>query len=149
MFEYISTEIVYWHWLVFGLALFGIELIFPGAFFVWIGAAALVTSLTNYFLGWLIVGQVLSFILFSFVFVGLGARVYRGLEIWEAKPATLNRRGDQMVGKVIVLSDPIVNGEGHMVIGDSRWKVHGPDLQAGTEVVVVEVEGNKLIVEPY
>jgi inner membrane protein len=61
--------------------------------------------------------------------------------------ATLNRRGDQMIGRTAVLSEPIQNGRGKAKIDDSVWRVEGVDLPAGTQIKVTGVDGSILKVE--
>ena len=53
----------------------------------------------------------------------------------------LNRRGEQYVGRVFTLSEPIENGTGKLIIDDTMWKVSGSDLPAGTKVRVTGVQG--------
>src|SRR3546814_12125656 len=53
-----------------------------------------------------------------------------------AKPASgrvLNRRGASYVGRTFTLKEPIVDGNGLLHVDDSRWKVEGEDLPAGTK----------------
>lgn len=41
-----------------------------------------------------------------------------------------------------MLDAPLINGRGHMRVGDSSWPVWADeDLQAGTHVEVIAVEG--------
>ena len=62
-------------------------------------------------------------------------------------PSTLNRRGEQMIGRTAVLSEPIQNGRGKAKIDDSVWRVEGSDLPAGTQIKVTGVDGAILKVE--
>ncbi|MCV3305507.1 NfeD family protein, partial [Leclercia adecarboxylata] len=56
--------------------------------------------------------------------------------------ARLNQRGQQLVGMQFTLDSALVNGRGHMRVGDSSWPVIADeDLSAGTKVEVVAVEG--------
>jgi membrane protein implicated in regulation of membrane protease activity len=41
----------------------------------------------------------------------------------------------------------MAGGEGRIRVGDSSWRVTGPELLAGTQVRVVRVEGATLVVE--
>jgi membrane protein implicated in regulation of membrane protease activity len=69
----------------------------------------------------------------------------------EQKPldAHLNQRGQQIVGKRFTLDTALVNGRGHMRVGDSSWPVVADDdLSAGTRVEVIAVEGITLRVKP-
>ena len=62
----------------------------------------------------------------------------------------LNRRGEQMIGKVATLTEPIKDGRGRVRIGDTMWRVSGPDLPAGTQVRVKSAVATdlELVVEP-
>jgi membrane protein implicated in regulation of membrane protease activity len=59
----------------------------------------------------------------------------------------LNRRGQQYTGRIFTLDHPIVNGVGKIDVDDSTWRVKGPDLEAGTRVRVVGVDGVVFVVE--
>ena len=60
---------------------------------------------------------------------------------------TLNRRGEQYVGRVFTLSEPIRNNVGKIYVDDSTWKIDGVDMPAGSQVRVVRTEGTVLHVE--
>jgi membrane protein implicated in regulation of membrane protease activity len=45
------------------------------------------------------------------------------------------------------LEAAIVNGHGRIRLGDTLWRVSGPDLPAGTHVRVKAVENGQLVVE--
>ena len=60
---------------------------------------------------------------------------------------TLNQRGHKLIGRTAVLNQPIVAGRGRLRLGDSWWRVEGPDLAAGTKVRVVDVRASVLVVE--
>jgi membrane protein implicated in regulation of membrane protease activity len=49
-----------------------------------------------------------------------------------------------MVGRRVVVVEPIVNGRGKVKVGDGAWLAEGPDVAAGTEVEVVAVDGTTL-----
>ena len=62
--------------------------------------------------------------------------------------AHLNQRGQQIVGKRFTLDNTLINGRGHMRVGDSSWPVVADDdLSAGTRVEVIAVEGITLRVK--
>jgi len=48
---------------------------------------------------------------------------------------------------VFRLDATMTGGEGRIRVGDSSWRVTGPELLAGSEVRVVRVDGATLIVE--
>ena len=60
----------------------------------------------------------------------------------------LNRRPAQLIGRVLVVEEPIVRGRGKARVGDTLWEVEGADASAGTQVRVTGAKGAVLRVEP-
>lgn len=48
----------------------------------------------------------------------------------------------------MVLEQAIEQGFGRVVLGDSVWRVSGPDLPVGQRVRIVGSQGAVLVVEP-
>jgi hypothetical protein len=61
----------------------------------------------------------------------------------------LNRRAEQLVGRVVPLQQGIVGGQGRVSIDDAYWQVSGPELPAGTWVRVRSVQGTVLVVRRW
>ena len=59
----------------------------------------------------------------------------------------LNRRAERHVGQEAVLDEPITGGFGRLPIGDTVWRVAGPDMPAGRRIRVVGHDGAVLKVE--
>lgn len=135
-----------WSWLIAGLVLLALEMLAPGMFLLWLGLAALLVGLLSFAvdLSWQV--QILAFALFSLAAVPLWRRIARsgGEDIGNAY---LNRRTEALVGQVFTLEKPIVEGRGTVRIGDTVWRVTGPDMPAGGRVRVVRAEGANLSVE--
>jgi membrane protein implicated in regulation of membrane protease activity len=106
---------------------------------LWIGIAALligVVSLLIWDAGfWTGQIQVLTFLVLSLVSAYVGKKLVGGRNIPTDQPL-LNRRGAQMIGKIATLGEPIKDGRGRIKLGDTLWRVSGPDLPAGTQVRV-------------
>lgn len=137
----------FWHWMILGLALAVIEVMAPGTFFLWLGIAAGATGLVLLVLpgiGWQV--QLLIFGVLSVAIVA-GWRFYQQRHPTESDDSTLNRRGEQYVGRVFTLAEAIVNGRGTVKVGDSLWRADGPDLPEGAKVKVTGVAGTVLKVE--
>ncbi len=137
----------YWHWWAFGLALVIVEMIAPGVFFLWLGIAAgivgfLVLAMPD--LSWQL--QLFSFAVLSLVSVAIGRWLIKRYPIRTDEPR-LNRRGEQYIGRVFTLEEPIVNRHGKIRVDDSTWKIEGDDCRPGTNVRVVGVDGVVLKVE--
>lgn len=137
----------FWHWMILGLALAVVEVLAPGTFFLWLGIAAGLTGLLLLVapgVGWEI--QLIVFGVLCVVSVAAG-RAWLRRHPLRSEDATLNRRGEQYVGRVFALVEAIVDGRGTVKVGDSNWRAEGPDLPAGTRVKVTGVAGTVLKVE--
>ena len=137
----------YWHWLLLGVVFLILEIFAPGVFFMWMGAAAGIVGLALWVfpgIGWEV--QVLAFALLTIVSVIAGRKWLERHPI-ETEQPSLNRRGEQYVGRVFTLQEPIVHGQGKIKVDDSTWKIQGPDCAVGKNVKVVDVDGVVLIVE--
>jgi membrane protein implicated in regulation of membrane protease activity len=146
MSEYFAT-LLFWHWWILALVLIIIEMMAPGFFLMWIGAAAAVTGLVTMIapsLPWQA-----QFVLFGVLAIAsvVGARYYFKRNPIETTDATLNKRGAQYIGRTFSLEEAIVNGFGKVRVGDSVWRAEGPDLPAGDRVKVIGVDGAALKVE--
>ena len=95
-------------------------------------------------MGWEV--QVLAFALLSIVSVVLGRKWLERHPIVSEQPR-LNRRGEQYVGRIFTLQEPIVNGQGKIKVDDSTWKIQGPECEAGANVRVTGVDGVVLLVD--
>ncbi|HEV7256563.1 MAG TPA: NfeD family protein [Bosea sp. (in: a-proteobacteria)] len=136
-----------WGWVILGLILIGGEVFAPGVFLIWLGLAALLTGavvgITG--IGWQ--AAALVFAGFSLVSVVVGRLLTRRKGEEPDAATGLNDRGRQLIGKVFRLETTMTGGEGRIRVGDSSWRVIGPELLAGSEVRVIRVEGATLVVE--
>lgn len=137
----------HWSWIVAGLILLGLELLLPGGFLLWMGISGIITGLVTMFepIGWPL--QWLIFGVLSLVTIALWVRWTRSRPTPTDRPY-LNRRADQMIGQEAVLEQPIAQGFGRVVLGDTVWRVSGPDLPLGHKVRIVGSTGAVLRVEP-
>ncbi|MFD2058234.1 NfeD family protein [Mesorhizobium calcicola] len=139
MLDSIISELGPWNWMVLGLVLLVMEIIAPGIFMLWIGIAALIIGAVSLLIWdaaiWTWQVQVLAFLALSLVSAYVGKQLVGGRNEPTDQPL-LNRRGSQMVGKMATLTEPIRDGRGRIKLGDTLWRVAGPDLPAGTQVRV-------------
>ena len=134
-------------WAAIALLLFAAEAMAPGAFMLWLGlAAAVVFGLVLVFPGLTVLAQVAAFVLLSFVSIQVYRTWFRGRERQSDRPL-LNRRAEQLVGRVVTLERGIVQGSGRVQIADAYWDVTGPELPAGAAVRVIGTDGMTLRVE--
>jgi membrane protein implicated in regulation of membrane protease activity len=136
-----------WAWIILGVVLMGVELVAPGAFFVWFGLAAIATGLLDAVFGLSWQAAALVFALLSVTAVVLGRMISRSGPEPDNQAPHLSQRGQSLVGRVFVLETPIKDGEGRIRVDDSSWRVAGVDRFAGAKVRVVRVEGSTLVVD--
>jgi membrane protein implicated in regulation of membrane protease activity len=132
----------FWHWWILAALFAGIEILAPGVFFIWLAAAAALTGLSALFMpgmGWQV--EALIFAVLAVASVVFWRNYIKRNGHKGDAAATLNRRGEQMIGRTAVLSEPIQNGRGKARIDDTVWRVEGSDLPAGTQIKVVGVDG--------
>lgn len=142
-----TYQAVFWHWWIFAILLVVLEIFAPGAFFMWMGAAAGVIGLVLLVapdLPWEY--QVIGFALLSVVSI-LAWRKWFLSHPDDSDAPLLNQRGSQYIGRVFQLDEGIVNGVGKVHVDDTQWRVKGPDCPAGTRVRVTGVDGVMLEVE--
>ena len=135
-------------WAALAVVLFAAEALAPGAFMLWMGVAAAVVFLAVWAIGDMpVLVQVVLFVVLSFVSI----QIYRTWFRKRARPSDqplLNRRAEQLVGRVVLLDQAIVNGNGRAKVDDAFWAVTGVDSPAGSSVRVVAVDGMTLKVQP-
>lgn len=140
-------QLEFWHWLIIGALLVGLELLLPGVFLLWLGIAAFLTGALMAIipdLDWRI--ALVAFGALSVASIVVGMR-FRAIRSPKTDQPTLNRRAEQYLGRQLTLDAPIVNGRGTVKLDDTTWRVAGPDLPAGTAIVVRGADGATLIVE--
>ena len=137
----------YWHWWVLAGVLLFIEVLVSGFFFLWLAAAAGVVGVVML----LIPGLAWEYQLM--IFAGGSVASIVAFKLYQrAHPPTsdqpsLNRRGEQYVGRHFTLDTPIVDGVGSLRVDDTTWRIMGGDLPAGEKVQVIGVDGVMLKVE--
>ena len=150
MVEWLNTYAAYWHWIVFGLMLAGLEIFAPGFVIIWFGAAAIIVGL-------LLLVVKLTFTLQLLLWAVLSVALL-ALWHWLVSPrmrdktlAGLSR--EAILGKVgTVLEYSSEYGRGSLrfpapVLGNDEWEILSEDpLNSGDRVIVKDVSGNTLVV---
>lgn len=136
-------------WLSLGGLLLAAEMLGGNGYLLWSGVAAVVTGLLVWLLpfGW--EWQGVLFAALTLIAAWLWWR-WLSRQVRAQKPvdAALNQRGVQLIGKRYILDTTLVNGRGHVQVGDSSWPVVSEDdLIAGTRIEVIAVEGITLRVK--
>jgi inner membrane protein len=141
--------IVFWYWWVLAAVLLVCEMTLPGVVFLFLAIGAAASGLALLVVsGTPIEIQLVIFAVVSAASAVVLRRPLRRLQNIDGGDSGLNARGDVMIGKTMVLDEPILRGRGRVKLGDGSWTVTGPDMAAGTRVRVAAVDGTELRVEP-
>ncbi len=136
----------FWDWFIAGALLLVLEVLAPGVFMLWLGLAAMLVGAISVFVDWSWQAQFIAFAVFSVAAIPLWRRLSMQVGTTTDEPF-LNRRAEALVGRIVTLEKPIVDGSGTVPIGDTVWRITGADVPAGSRVKVVGVEGTALQVE--
>ncbi len=145
-----DSLVTHYGWWLLALLLIAAEMVAPGYFLLWIGIAAGMMGVVT-----LVVSDIpalVQAVLFG-VFAIASCLIYwkfiRPLAEQRDDQPLLNRRGERMVGRRVIVCEAIVNGRGKVRVGDGEWLAEGPDTAVGDEVEVVGVSGTTLRVGPH
>ena len=135
-----------WIWAIGGLVLLIAEIVAPGFFLVFLGVAAIATGLFTLLFDLSLAPQLVLFVIYTALAVMIGKR-------WYAEPdhadqsIRLNNPSERMIGKSVMVVDPVDEHGGRVRVGDGEWSARGGPAAAGARVRVVAVDGNCLMVE--
>jgi inner membrane protein len=147
MGDWLSSLEPHWFWLSVGVGLGVIEMLAPGFFLMWLGAAAIIVGMLVWAVpGMIIPMQVALFAILSILAVYAGKRFLKDNPIESEDPA-LNDRSARLRGEIVTVVEAISNGRGRVKLGDSDWNVRGEDAPLGAKVRVTGADGAVLLVE--
>jgi membrane protein implicated in regulation of membrane protease activity len=136
-----------WIWAIAGILLLIAEIIAPGFFLVFVGAAAIATGLFTLLFDLGFAPQLALFALYSVLAVMVGKRWYGELPQIDEN-LRLNEPGRRMIGKAVTVVADVDEHAGRVRVGDGEWNARGGPAAAGERVTVTGVDGNCLLVEP-
>ena len=137
-----------WLWLIGGVVLLAAELIAPGFFLIFIGAAGIATGLLALALGLPIAAQLALFAALAFLAARVGGRRFYASRYDYSSDPLLNDRVGRLLGRVVVVVESVDSHGGRVRVGDSEWSARGGPAAVGERVRIVDVDGNCLKVEP-
>ncbi|QCI64640.1 NfeD family protein [Phreatobacter stygius] len=138
-----------WGWIAFAAVLLVAEIVVPGYFLIWLGAAAAITGVIFLLLpdaSWQVQAGVFAALALASVVAWFRFAWSRNSDA--SDQPHLNERSGTIVGQEFVIDEPIQAGRGRVRIADTVWAVTGPDCASGTRVRVKRIDGTTLVVEP-
>ncbi|MGH1439481.1 MAG: NfeD family protein [Cellvibrionaceae bacterium] len=151
MIEWLDVNVIYWHWIVFGLALITIELFAPVFVMLWLGLAAIIVGLLSLFIAlgistelvlWAVLSTAFLLLWHKFISPKMANRTLAGL----SREAIIGQ-----IGMVTTYSEQ--QGRGKLkfpapIVGNDEWEfIYSGKLQNGDKVQVADISGNSLIVK--
>ena len=137
-----------WLWAIGGVLLLIAELIAPGFFLIFIGAAAIATGLAALVLPIGVALQLALFTVLAYLAARIGGRRAYAMRYDYSSDPLLNDRAKRLLGRVVVATQAIDANGVRVRVGDSEWSARGGPAAAGDRVRIVDIEGNCLKVEP-
>lgn len=135
-----------WLWLIGGVALLIAEVVAPGFFLIFVGAAAIATGLFAVLFDLGLVAQLALFVLYLGLAVMVGRRVY-AMRSGESADPMLNDRAARLVGRTVTVVEDVDEHGGRVRVGDGEWSARGGPAERGERVTIVGIDGNCLRVE--
>ncbi len=147
-----NIELLYWHWIVIGIALMLME-IFIGSFFIfWFGAAAVAVGLI--LLVTPNVALVAQLLIWGALSTGFAVAWFKFLKPLSKDRTKAGLSREALLGEIgQVLSPPNGDSKGMLrfpapLLGNDEWLIISQDqLQIGDRASVIDLSGNSLIVK--
>lgn len=136
-----------WIWAIGGVLLLIAEIIAPGFFLVFVGAAAIATGLFTLLFDLGTAPQLALFAIYAVLAVMIGKRWYGEPHGGDRRHA-INEPAKRLVGKTVTAVTDIDDHGGRVRVGDGEWNARGGPAAAGDRLTVTGVDGNCLTVEP-
>lgn len=140
------SEWSYISWFALALILGILEIFSNTTYFLWMAIGAVITGIVSIVFGFDVYWQFAIFAVASLCCIALGSK-YLAPKQQIRNNSNLNKRSSEFIGQVYRLESAIENGRGEIKIGDSFWKIKGPDCPVNTKIKVIDAQGLYLIVE--
>lgn len=135
-----------WLWTIAGVLLLIAEIIAPGFFLVFVGAAAIATGLFTLLFDFGLAAQLALFALYSIIAVMVGRKVYGNAAVDSSDPH-LNDRSARLIGRSVAVVEAVSEHGGRVRVGDGEWSARGGPAEPGERVRITGIDGNCLKVE--
>ena len=129
-----------WGWLSVAAVAAGLEILLPGAYMIWLAAAAAATAATALVLNMTPEGQLAAFAIWIALSLVASRQMKRVRPIASDDPA-LNRPTARLLGQTAIVTQAIAGGRGRVKLGDGEWIAEGPDAEAGARVRIEGADG--------
>lgn len=150
MVDWLDANVLYWHWVVFGILLAGAEIFAPSFFLLWLGVSGILVGLISYFVN----------ITFSTEIILWGVFSLASLVVWFKliAPSMKNKTLSGMSREALIGQEGTITefnlsvSKGRLrfsapIVGSDEWGFRCEQvLSVGDRAIVTDVSGNDLIV---
>ncbi len=148
-----SFKLLYWHWLAFGMILMLLELVVPSFTIFWFGLGGLIVGLFLLLFAEISVAwQIFLWVIASTGFVVFWFKVMKP-RIKDQTMAGISR--EAVLGETaMVVRKPDGERRGELrfavpMLGSDTWSFIGTEsVEVGERVVILDISGNAMVVEP-
>ncbi|GIT99137.1 NfeD family protein [Sulfurovum sp. TSL1] len=149
MIEFLNETVLWWHWIVFGVALLIWDMSMGTFFVLGLGIAAIIVGILDTFLDTSFTMELTIWMILSIVVIAVWFKWFREEPVTESGQS--NYRLDTLG---VVMEDIQPHSRGKVtfdtpVLGNTSWHaISKVDIDQGTRVKIVQISGQLIEVEP-
>ncbi len=148
MLEYLTTNLLWWHWVVFGLLLITTEMFLGTFLMLGLGVAAMLVGATDKLFSLSLEMELALWILLSLVSIVLWFKYLKDTTVDYSGQSNYSLTTQGVVEETIE-----ANGRGKVkfdtpVLGNTIWHATAKEeISAGSRIKIVEIKGQLIVVE--
>ncbi len=149
MIEFLNETVLWWHWIVLGIALLIWDMTLGTFFILGLGIAAIIVGLLDMFIDTSFTAELTIWMILSILVIAVWFKWFREQPVTESGQS--NYRLDTLG---VVMEDIQPHSRGKVtfdtpVLGNTSWHaISKVDLDKGTRVKIVQINGQLIEVEP-
>ena len=149
MIEFLNETVLWWHWIVFGIALLIWDMTMGTFFILGLGVAAIIVGILDIFLETSFTMELTIWMILSILVIAAWFKWFREEPVTESGQS--NYRLDTLG---VVMEDIQPHSRGKVtfdtpVLGNTSWHaISKVDIDKGTRVKIVQINGQLIEVEP-
>ncbi|UPT77918.1 NfeD family protein [Sulfurovum sp. XGS-02] len=150
MIEFLNETVLWWHWIVFGIALLIWDMTMGTFFILGLGIAAIIVGILDMFMDTSFTMELTIWMILSILVIAVWFKWFREQPVTESGQS--NYRLDTLG---VVMEDIQPHSRGKVtfdtpVLGNTSWHaISKVDLVKGTRVKIVQINGQLIEVEPF
>ena len=149
MIEFLNETVLWWHWIIFGIALLIWDMSMGTFFILGLGVAAIIVGILDTFLSTSFTVELTIWMILSILVIAVWFKWFREEPVTDSGQS--NYRLDTLG---VVMEDIQPHSRGKVtfdtpVLGNTSWHaISKVDIDKGTRVKIVQINGQLIEVEP-